>query len=102
MGHLQEMALRLAWYFYPDLTESLDYPAVKDSDVAALDDEAFWRQPHGSGSSDDIGGGSRGGDRKAMEEDTMCEELLNWESNVRKCILRGELSCFSLSVFRLF
>ncbi|KAL5965943.1 Serine/threonine-protein phosphatase 6 regulatory subunit 2, partial [Taenia solium] len=88
MGHLQEMALRFAWYFYPDLTESLDYPTLKDSDVAALDDEAFWWQPHGSDSSGDNVGGGRGGDGKAMEVDTMNEELLNWESNVRKCILR--------------
>ncbi|VDK37979.1 unnamed protein product [Taenia asiatica] len=90
MGHLQEMALRFAWYFYPDLTESLDYPTLKDSDVAALDDEAFWWQPHGSDSSGDNVGVGRSGDGKAMEVDTMNEELLNWESNVRKCIL-GDL-----------
>ncbi|KAL5107892.1 Serine/threonine-protein phosphatase 6 regulatory subunit 2 [Taenia crassiceps] len=88
MGHLQEMALRLAWYFYPDLAESLDYPTVKDSDVAALNDEAFWWKPHESNSRSDNGGSSRVGDGKAMEENMMSEELLNWESNVRKCILR--------------
>ncbi|KAH9280342.1 Serine/threonine-protein phosphatase 6 regulatory subunit 3 [Echinococcus granulosus] len=101
MGHLQEMALRFAWYFCPGLTESLDYPTLKDSDVAALDDEAFWWQPHGSDGSGDSGDGSGGGDGKAMEEDTMNRNLLYWESNIRKCIL-GDLPSTTLERFNNF
>ncbi|CDS37827.1 serine:threonine protein phosphatase 6 [Echinococcus multilocularis] len=101
MGHLQEMALRFAWYFCPGLTESLDYPTLKDSDVAALDDEAFWWQPHGSDGSGDSGDRSGGGDGKAMEEDTMNRNLLYWESNIRKCIL-GDLPSTTLERFNNF